>query len=88
MTAIQGFEMTGANYEEAIGRLKRRNFGRKNLIVQSHREEFIKIQPVFSEKEVTRLRKFHDQVDVHVCEVDSLCGVFQYCGTSANEETA
>ena len=37
----------------------------------------MKIQPVFSEKEVTRLRKFHDQVDVHVralkaLEVDSV----------------
>ena len=75
-TEIQGFEVTGAIYEEAIGKLKRR-FGRKNLIVQSHIEEFMKIQPVFSEKEVTRLKKFHDQVDVYVralkaLEVDSV----------------
>ena len=55
--------MTGANYEEAIAKLKRR-FGKKNLIVQSHMEEFMKIQPVFSEKEVTRLRKFHDFIPV------------------------
>ena len=46
-TAVQGFEVTGANYEEAIGKLKRR-FDRKNLIFQSHMEEFMKIQPVFS----------------------------------------
>ena len=41
-TAVEGFEVTGANYEEAIAKLKRR-FGRKNLIVQSHMEEFMKI---------------------------------------------
>ena len=51
-TAIQGFEVTGANYEEAIGKLKRR-FGRNNLFVQSHMEEFMKIQRVFSEKEIS-----------------------------------
>ena len=39
--------MTGANYEEAIAKLEIR-FGRRNLIVQSHMEEFMKIQPVFS----------------------------------------
>ena len=49
----------------------------KNLTVQSHMEELIRIQPVFSEKEVTRLRKFHDLVDVHVralkaLEIDSV----------------
>ena len=71
VTAFQGFEVTGANYEEAIGKLKRR-FGRKNLIVQSHMEEFMKIQPFFSEKEVTRLRKFHDQIDVHVGALKAL----------------
>ena len=48
-TAVEGFEVTGAKYEEAIAKLRRR-FGRKNLIVQSHMEEFMKIQPVFSEK--------------------------------------
>ena len=53
-TAIEGFEVTGANYEEAISKLKRR-FGRKHLMVQSHMEEFTKIQPVFSEKKVARL---------------------------------
>ena len=70
-TAIEGFEVTGANYEEAISKLKRR-FSRKNLMVQSHMEEFMKIQPVFSEKEVARLRKFHDHVDVHVRALKSL----------------
>ena len=45
-TAIQGFEVTGANYEEVIGKLKRR-FGRKNLIVQSHMEEFMKNSTCF-----------------------------------------
>ena len=62
--AIEGLEINARNYDEAVDKLKSR-FGRKSLITQNHIRNLSDIQPVFNEKDVQRLRKFHDEIEVN-----------------------
>ena len=52
------------NYKEAIKLLTVR-FGREEDISLSHYEELMKLQPVFSDKDMTRIRKLYDDVETH-----------------------
>ena len=69
--AIAGLEISAANYAEAIGKLKQR-FGKKSAITQNHIENLMETQPVFSDKDVHRLRNFHDHVEVNYRALRSL----------------
>ena len=69
--AIAGLEISAANYAEAIGKLKQR-FGKKSAITQNHIQNLMETQPVFSEKDVHRLRNFHDHVEVNYRALRSL----------------
>ena len=55
-TAIAGFALTSANYQAAIGLLKRR-FGRKENLQKAHINELMKVAPVTSARDSVRLRK-------------------------------
>ncbi len=61
---VAGFKMTEANYKQAITMLKDR-FGRPDEISRAHYEEMQKLQPVFSDKDIGRVRKLYDEVEFH-----------------------
>ena len=63
-SAVAGFTLTEVNYKEAIKLLTDR-FGREEDISHSHYEELMKLQPVFSDKDMTRIRKLYDDVETH-----------------------
>ena len=62
--AISGFALTSANYKSAKELLKQR-YGRSNVIQKTHIKELLKIAPVFSDRDPSRLRALYDAVETH-----------------------
>ena len=63
--AISGLTLTSANYEEAIGVLKKR-FGNKQLIVNRHMDLLLNLNTVTSQHDLKGLRKLYDVVESNV----------------------
>ena len=63
--AISGLTLTSANYEEAIGVLKKR-FGNKQLIVNRHMDLLLNLDTVTSQHDLKGLRKLYDVVESNV----------------------
>ena len=61
---IKGFSLTEVDYDDAVALLKKR-FARPDVIRITHINELINLAPVFSEKNVQRLRSFHDETETH-----------------------
>ena len=61
---VAGFRLTEANYAVAVQMLKDR-FGREEEIGRAHYEGMIKLQPVFSDRDIVRIRKLYDEVEFH-----------------------
>ena len=62
--AILGFALTSANYKSAKELLKQR-YGRSNVIQKTHIKELLKITPVFSNRDPSRLHALYDAVETH-----------------------
>lgn len=60
--AISGFALTSANYKSAKELLKQR-YGRNNVIQKTHIKELLRITPVFSDRDPTKLRALYDAVE-------------------------
>eukprot|EP00794_Sanderia_malayensis_P011699 gene11699-biopygen9375 len=61
---IKGIPITEANYELAVTLLKKR-YAKPSIIRRGHINQMINIQPVFSERNVTKLRLPYDKVETH-----------------------
>eukprot|EP00112_Aurelia_sp_Birch-Aquarium-sp1_P004822 Seg1546.12 transcript_id=Seg1546.12/GoldUCD/mRNA.D3Y31 product="hypothetical protein" protein_id=Seg1546.12/GoldUCD/D3Y31 len=61
---VAGFRLTESNYKVALQMLKDR-FGKKDEIGHVHYDELTKLQPIYSDKNITRVRKLYDDVDFH-----------------------
>ena len=57
-SAISGFALTSANYNETIDLLKRR-YGKKNAIQKAHIQELMNIKPVSNDRDTEKLRKLY-----------------------------
>ena len=62
--AIKGFSLTDVDYDEAVALLRKR-FARPEVIRITHINELINLAPVYSERNVQRLRAFHDETETH-----------------------
>ena len=63
--AISGLTLTSANYEEAVGVLKKR-FGNKQVIVNRHMDILLNLDAVTSQNDLKGLRKLYDVVESNV----------------------
>eukprot|EP00794_Sanderia_malayensis_P001256 gene1256-biopygen483 len=61
---IKGIPITEANYELAVTLLEKR-YAKPSIIQREHINQMINIQPVFSERNVTKLRLLYDKVETH-----------------------
>ena len=68
---IAGFKMTSQNYRAAIELLKQR-FAKPALIKRAHINEMLGISAVWDEKQVMKMRNFHDKVETHFRGLQSL----------------
>ena len=63
-SVVTGFSLTDANYDSAVELLRKR-YAKPSVIKRAHLNDIINLAPVFSEKNVTRLRVLHDQIETH-----------------------
>ena len=63
-SAISGFALTSASYNEAIDLLKRR-YGKKNAIQKAHIQELMNIKPVSNDRDTEKLRKLYDTCETN-----------------------
>ena len=63
-STIAGFAMTGANYAAAVQVLKKR-YGKEIAIQRAHINDFLQLPPVFSDRDIPRLRKLFDDCEAH-----------------------
>ena len=69
--AIQGLDITAENYDEAKEILEER-FGNKQVIVNSHMEELVKIPGVAKSEDVKDLRLVYDKIEIHLRSLRTL----------------
>ena len=79
-SVIAGMPITDAEYGTAIDLLKKR-YARPLVIERTHINELTSLSPVFSEKNVARLRALHDQIETHFRGLEAL-GVDKYTYSS------
>ena len=68
---IAGIPTTDDSYETAINMLTKR-FGKPNVIQRAHVNQLISVSPVYSERNVARLRGMHDEIEIHLRGLEAL----------------
>ena len=68
---ISGFSLTEANHGKALSLLQNR-FAKPTVIKRAHINELINAQPVFSEKNIGRLRELNDFIETHYRALEAL----------------
>ena len=68
---ISGFSLTEANYRKALELLQNR-FAKPTVIKRAHINELINAQPVFSEKNIGRLRELNDLIETHYRALEAM----------------
>ena len=63
-SVIAGMSVTDAHYETAINLLKKR-FGKTEVIQRAHINHLMNLAPVYNERNTSRLRTLHDQIEAH-----------------------
>ena len=61
---IAGFALTGANYAAAVQVLKN-PYGKGIAIQRAHINDLLQLPPVFSDRDIPRLRKLFDDCEAH-----------------------
>ena len=61
---IAGFALTGVNYDAAVQALKKR-YGMEVVIQRAHVNDLLNLPPVYSDRDIPRLRKLFDECESH-----------------------
>ena len=78
-SAIRGLAATEANYMEALEILERR-YGNKQVIVNSHMYELIKLPQVTDANNTKNLRQLYDEIETNLRSLKSLGVKPDSCG--------
>ena len=70
-SVISGIPMTDTSYETAVNLLKG-CYANPTVIQRAHINQLLNLAPVFNEKNVPRLRSFHDQIETHFRGLEAL----------------
>ncbi|XP_065058043.1 uncharacterized protein LOC135685879 [Rhopilema esculentum] len=70
-SVISGFKMTASNYRAAVELLHQR-FAKPTVIKRAHINEMLKINSVYDERRVDRMRSLHDSVETHFRGLEAL----------------
>ena len=62
--SISGYALTSVNYKSTKEQLQKR-YGRSNVIQKTHIRELLKLQPVHSDRDPSRLRALYDATETH-----------------------
>lgn len=68
--AVRGLTLSAANYQDAIGILKR--FGNCQLILSKHVETLLNIDPVMSDQNMKGLRRLYNDVEANTRSLKAL----------------
>ena len=68
---IPGLTLTNENYNKVLDLLKNR-YGNPQLIISAHKNELLKSKKITSDKDLTGLRKFFDNIESHVRSLQGL----------------
>ncbi|XP_054713000.1 uncharacterized protein LOC129222513 [Uloborus diversus] len=68
---VSGFALNESNYDACINILKDR-YGRKDLIINSHMNKLLNLEPVRSSSNILGLRNLYDQLLINIRNLDSL----------------
>ena len=69
--AIAGFSLTDENYETAFKLLEER-FANPQIIVSSHVDALLKLEPVSNIHEIVKIRKLYDSIETHIRSLANL----------------
>ena len=68
---VSGLSLTNDNYEKALKLLKDR-FGNPQLIISTHMNELLKLKKIHSDKDLSAIRRFYDDIEANVRSLQSL----------------
>nr|GBM70276.1 hypothetical protein AVEN_62568-1 [Araneus ventricosus] len=71
LSAISGFVLSDRNYDSSIEILKDR-FGRQDIVISSHMNKLLSIEPVRNISNVKALRKLFDECEIQIRSLESL----------------
>ena len=63
-STITGFALTAVNYDAAVQALKKR-YGKEIAIRRAHVNDLLNLSPVYSDRDIPRLRKLFDECESH-----------------------
>ncbi len=70
-SVISGFKITAANYKAAVKLLQER-YARPAVIKRAHINELLNMNSIFDDRQVGKLRSFHDKAETHFRGLESL----------------
>jgi hypothetical protein len=69
--AIAGFSLTDENYEAAFKLLEER-FANPQVIIPSHVDSLLKLEPLSNIHEIVKIRKLYDSIETHIRSLANL----------------
>ncbi|XP_054713877.1 uncharacterized protein LOC129223335 [Uloborus diversus] len=71
LNAVSGFSLSDENYDACIGLIKER-FGRVDLVISSHMNNLLNLDPVKHSSNVKALRTLYDSCEINIRSLNSL----------------
>ena len=70
-STIKGLALTNSNFDVAMNLLKER-YNNKQLLISAHMTSLLSLDKVIDIRDVSRLRKTYDKVEIQICSLENL----------------